>query len=284
MKSFLKNNSSKLIAAALVGLFGASTAQAVLVIDVRATSTSGTGLISPNGKLLTNAKQGDTVTLTAYLQNGNVDLPNGLGQLGMGIRSSGEQFSTNGTTYGAWGGAPAPGNTVVNGTAAALLITNPPIDASRSVGTPNDASGIGNPDTSDTDTDWSGLGGLQSDSPGGDAGADWDPTYGKVAELPLGTFTFTVQTGAQAGAPAATNWAVDLNAYFAGTGGTGGGSVVRSLNTADTNTNGVGATNLLTGAGNFGAPVHVDVAIPEPASLGMLGVAAMGLFGRRRRA
>jgi hypothetical protein len=130
-------------------------------------------------------------------------------------------------------------------------------------------------DTGDTDLDWISMRGTQSAANG------WDPTYGKLSELLLGTITFTSNSFGQAGAPGALAHEVDVGAYYNGSGDTGG-SKVYTLNSSSTSSNSVGL-DVLTGVfGNY-TPVHVTVLSPEPAAVAGLGLCVALASLRRRR-
>jgi hypothetical protein len=260
MRKLINTFAGKAIVAAAVAGVATTAANAALSIDVRAVG---------GGKTI-NANPGDVVTVEVHLVSDapGTDLANGLGSFALGIGSFNEK--TNGL---AWPVARTPTDTAANATNA-VNNTNPAIlDLGFSAGSNTDASGIGNPDTNDTDLDRTGIGGTQS------AAGGWDISYGKVADLLLGTVSFQMLSPQNRDLPIS----VELNAFYAGASGTGGGAIVKSLTGTDGTTNGVSATNLITGAGQIGAPVVV-APIPEPASLGLLGIAAIGAFRRRRNA
>jgi len=277
MQSMLNTRAKKLLTGAvLAGLMGAgvSTAKAALLIDVRRT---GFAFGDPAGKTI-NVNQGDStpISLSIYLRGGDTDLPNGLGNFALGIRSFGETQNVP-TSPAPWSVAPSPTDTVVNANGGTNDTNNAIMDLGFSAGSNLDSGGAGSPDTSDTDLDRTGLGGTQSASGG------WDPSYGKVPELLLGTAIFVAPTSTATAHPG--DYAVSLNAFFSTSSGAGGGAVIKSLTGTDTTTNGVSSTNLITGAGQInGAGITVAVAVPEPASIGLLGLAGLGLIRRRRTA
>jgi len=275
MQNMLNTRAKKLLTGAvLAGLVsaGASTANAALLIDIR---RAGFAFGDPAGKTI-NINAGDSVTVNVYLRGGDTDLANGLGSFGLGVRSFNETENVPASPT-LWSVSRTPTDTVVNASNGTNDTNAVVMDLGFSAGTNTDSGGAGSPDTNDTDLDRTGLGGTQSASGG------WDPSYGKVPELLLGTATFTAPTSTTTSHVA--DYAVSLNAFFSTSTGAGGGAVIKSLTGTDTVTNGVSATNLITGAGQInGTGITVGVAVPEPASIGLLGLAGLGLIRRRRTA
>jgi len=263
MRKLMNTFAGKALTAAAVAGLATTAANAALSIDVR---------LAGGGKAISVA-QGGTVTVEVHLISDApaTDLANGLGSFALGVGSFNEK--ADGV---AWPVARTQTDTVGNASNGTNATNSTVLDLGFSAGTNTDAAGIGNPDnTNDSDLDRTGIAGTQS------AAGGWDVTYGKVADLLLGTASFTMLNPQPRGATGNT---VDLNAYYAGAGGTGGGAIIKTLTGTDSTTNGVSATNLIASAGQIGTPVVVTVPIPEPASIGLLGVASLGLFRRRRTA
>src|SRR5947208_1870387 len=72
-----------------------------------------------------------------------------------------------------------------------------------------------------------------------------------------------------------------LNVFFSTWTGTGGGLIVKTLDSNSTTTNGITGLNLITGSDQIGLPVHVTV-VPEPVALGVSGLPLL-MISRRRR-
>jgi len=263
MRKLMNTFAGKALMAAAVAGLATTAANAALSIDVRSAA---------GGKAI-QANAGDTVTVNIFLVSTDPvnDLANGLGNFSVGVRSFNESADSV-----AWPVNRTPTDTVANASNGVNSTNAGIMDLGFSSGTNTDSNVVTgtNPDPNDTDLDRTGISGTQS------SGGGWDPTYGKVAELQLGSASFTLLNPP----PRGQAWTFDLNAFFSTTAGAAGGAVIKSLTGTDTTTNGVAATSLITSSSQIGAPVTVTAPIPEPASLGLLGLASLGLFRRRRNA
>jgi len=277
--------------AGLASLMGASAANAALSVDVRVLSVTGTFSDAANTPAFSadskhaNIPPGGTVTVGVFLiDTGTIDdgaTTFGLGSYAASVDSRNEQFSTAGV-LAPWPTARTSTNTVLNGQAGQANGALPSTFDITS--TPTIVDDSGPTDQNDTDLDVRGAGRVQS------GGGGYTLHIGKNSETLLGTFTFValnpqvLGSGGPSGVPGEGNTA-QLNSYFTTTGATFGGLDLHALTNSVT-AQGQGGNPLgtqLASAGIIGAPVIVTIAVPEPASIGLIAAGAVAVLTRRRR-
>jgi len=243
---------------ALLGLTS-SSAEATLTIDVRATSGS-------NSKLVSNAKAGDTIQLQVVAMLVGADAT-----ANEGIQSILGSFASVQAA-----GATTQGNFGANGTGSWNPTAQFNNGGSFQPGRLQDLNGLPGLDLGSTaaSSDAAATDYVQARSPSLTAA----PTAGTPqtpAEIILGTLTFVVTGGAGN---------VSLNWYPLVSGGgltpaAGGGYDANAAIWREDGANKRPTTGTLA----VGNPVVVNIAIPEPTSIGLLGLGSLGLLARRRR-
>jgi len=260
-----KTRVNKLVAmAAVIGLGLAASAQAALLIDVRATGLTGTGSITNGGKTV-SMHEGDVVTFTTFINGVPGD---GLDSFAMSLRSRGETFNV-GQTPTAYA-SPTPTDTVLNADGSASTTNTTFLQFNSSSASKGSATDLATAvDGTDTDLDVKSVGDFNDAHTHG---------VGVSSEVALFRSTFTAFDGDDATRP--FNRTVNVNTFGSGVStSNGNASFLFYTSSADNTTTGSNVS-----ATNFGTDVAVSVTpAPEPASLGLLGLAAAGLLRRRAR-
>ena len=244
-KRFGNRKTGKLLAAAVgaAGLagFGASKADAALLIDIRATgaTTSGTGVVDPKTVVLANA--GDTVTLGVFAA---VSGTNGIND---------ENFQS---IFGLLNSAGALKGNLSGGYLPAFFTAG-----SSQNGSVVDWDSDGDLDIGLSPTNSGVTGKFSGRSPAPTA----MPSLGGAVQV--GEFVFTATTASDF-----------TNVNFTIRNSNGNNVAAAGLWFED---GGTVSKNPTLSPASVGTPVNISV--PEPASLGLMALASVGLLGRRRK-
>jgi len=277
-KTGLRKSTGKMIAAAAIAGMAASANAAVMTYDMRIASATGAGQVT-DSKTYTlapgGASVGDVITLNLYTVLASTDATqtNDGFLTGEGSFKSGAAGTIQGTLRGDVSGTPTTTNNVS------------PFNAATSTsGIKTDLDGDG-----DLDVGTNVTSGSLSPAPWFRAQTSGLTQTGASAvsgnlEFLIGTTTFTV-TDASGGISG-----INFQPRIRTDGGPTGPRLQKftvdgiqySVNDAGTGSATVGTTSTATtGALTVGSPVSV-VPAPEPASIGLLGVAAAALLRRRK--
>ena len=252
-KRFGKQTTGKLLAAAigatgLAGL-GASQADAALLIDIRATGVTGGTL--DNGKSVQVAGVGSVVTLGVFAQVSGTD---------------GVNNETLGSLYGLLQSAGGLKGNLSGGFSGAFT------DSGAQNGSVIDWDSDGDLDIGLSPTSSSSTGKFfaRNGTAGGFTGLS--PISADTAETQVGTFQFTVTSDATG---------TETVAQFIRRNNNGGNVLSAALWFEDGSTVSKNPSNSTYGVSAQGVSIAL---IPEPASLGLMALASVGVLGRRRKA
>jgi len=285
-KRIVKRQAGKVLAAAVAaaGLVGlaSSSANASLLVDLRAATVTGGGSVvaGSNGKSVTGVQPGSVVTMDLFARITGANTTQAIGDNGDGTFSTQNDDSLQilvGSFKSSAGG--------LKGDIAKLTSTtqNPQVwnGAGSSAGTQLDADAdtdldIGQYNSTDSATMWIGRSadktGVLYDGAGGKLYSSNGSNNAKnsiispsTSELYMGSIKFTVASG---GPSSDVNFV--LRPQSSGT---------AALWFEDGSA--AGKDPYTPGAYSTGTPVNI-AAVPEPASIGLLGIASVGLLARRR--
>jgi len=288
-KRIVKRQAGKVLAAAVAaaGLAGlaSSSANASLLVDLRAATVTGGGTVTAgsNGKTVTGVVPGSVVTMDLFARITGANSTQAITDNGDGTFSTQNDDSLQilvGSFKSATGG--------LKGDIAKLTTStqNPVVwnGAGSSAGTQLDSDGdtdldIGQYNSTDSATMWIGRSadktGVVYDGNGGKLYSSNGANNAKnsiispsTSELYMGSIKFTVAAGATG--------AADVNFVLR----------PQSSGTAALwfeDGSAAGKDPYTPGAFSLGTPVNIaGSAVPEPASIGLLGIASVGLLARRR--
>jgi len=250
MEKRFSRHTGKLLAAAVgaAGLagFGASKADASLIIDVRATGGSTGVLISPDGKSVTATGPGDTVTLSVFAR---VSGTNGIND---------EQLQSG------QGSITSPG--ALKGNLSGGVVA--PYNSGSANGSVQDLDTDGDLDIGSNGTTATGKISFRAAAP-----QPLSPTTDpNTSETLVYQATFSLTGGDTS---ASLNWIFKNN----------NGAPINSAALWFEDGNTLTSKNPTNSPASSGSPVVVSAGspVPEPGSLGLLSLAGIGLLGRRRK-